>query len=106
MNANIGWATGNGVVLKHTGTPVPILVSGRIEMPAVRHGDLFEYRLAQSSQVQVLTFDLRGKRTLKLFDAIEEAGYHSLALDKLTFGFHVLDFRAGESHKTVKVIGN
>ena len=61
------------------------------------------YHLPIPAKVQILLFDLGGRQTLKLFDGTQTAGEHALTLP-LTTSLQVLDFRAGENRRAVKVL--
>ena len=65
-----------------------------------------KYALSEESDVEVLFFDILGRKAKTLVDEKKKAGYYSVSVRsaELPKGVYFLRMRAGDYHKTVKLV--
>ena len=101
--STVGYAVGEEGVWKIDLSVVPVSPA----KPFFSHLNITDNHLRYSipipAKVQILLFDLGGRQTLRLFDGPQAAGEHALVLP-VAAGLQILDFRAGEKRRVVKVL--
>ena len=105
VNSTAGWVvSGFGDIFKYS-TSTPILSSHQASKNFDVEGNKsIRYRLDHRSHVIAKIFDMRGKLILKLLDGDQKSGPHFLPLPTLpSSDAYILDFTAGDFHKTVKL---
>ena len=107
VDAIHGWAVGNaGLILKHTGSPVPILKSKSLkEGFGVSQTGQLNYRLAGPSRVLVSLFDGQGRKVLKLIDENQQPGDYHLSIPERWMPSPVfLEITTNDHRKTIPLV--
>lgn len=68
------------------------------------NGGFLRFGLSERQHVTIRLFNTRGRSVMQAYDAVLEAGYHSIPLPAdLNGSFYIVDFRAGALHQVLKM---
>ena len=67
---------------------------------------IIKYQLASKSRVEIIVFDILGRRVAKLVDKEQSAGYHQIIFggSNLASGIYLVSMKAANFHKSIKAV--